>query len=146
MDHEKADIHGLVMVFRMIRRSLNYFAKKYDLSLTEMGIVFDTFFHGQVTVTELSESQGIPKSTVSRLVENLVQRGYLNRVRPEDNRRIVQITITDSYRAELDALTSDDGFQRILEQDIPREKGRQAIGKLNELLALLQDPEGTDPA
>ena len=144
MDHEKADIHGLVMVFRMIRRSLNYFAKKYGLSLTEMGIVFDTFFRGQVTVTELSESQGIPKSTVSRL-ENLVQRGYLNRVRPEDNRRIVQITITDSYREELDRLSSDDGFQKTLEQDIPRAKGRQAIGKLNELLEIMQAPDPDGP-
>lgn len=145
MDHREADIHGLIMVFRMIRRSLNYFAKKYDLSLTEMGIAFDTFFHDKITVTELAESQGIPKSTVSRLVENLVRKGYLNRVRPEDNRRIVHITVTDSYRTELDELRNDEGFQKMLEQDIPREKGQLAIAKLGELLELLQDQETKQP-
>ena len=145
MDHNKADFQGLVTVFRMIRRSLNYFAKKYDLSLTEMGIVFDTFFHEKITVTELAASQGIPKSTVSRLVENMVQRGLLNRVRPDDNRRIVQITITDNFRAELDELRNDEGFQKTIEQDIPGEKGRQAIAKLGELLELLQDQDKTQP-
>ena len=145
MDHNKADFQGLVTVFRMIRRSLNYFAKKYDLSLTEMGIVFDTFFHEKITVTELAASQGIPKSTVSRLVENMVQRGLLNRVRPDDNRRIVQITITDSFQTELDKLRNDEGFQKTIEQDIPGEKGRQAIAKLDELLDLLQDKDEIQP-
>lgn len=139
MDHKKADIHGLVTVFRMIRGSLDYFARKYDLSITEMGIVFDTFFHEKMTVTALSESQGIPKSTVSRLVDNLVKRDILNRVRPEENRRIVHVTITEDFRREMDTLSDDTSFQNILERDLPGEKGRLAIQKLNELLALLQD-------
>ena len=75
----------------------------------------------------------------------MVQRGLLNRVRPDDNRRIVQITITDNFRAELDELRNDEGFQKTIEQDIPGEKGRQAIAKLGELLELLQDQDKTQP-
>ena len=144
MNHGKADINGLVMVFNMIRGSLDYFARKYDLSLTEMGMVFDIFSKGALTVTELSALQGIPKSTVSRLVDDLVKRGILNRERPEDNRRIVHITITPDFRAEMDRLKDDAGFQQVIEQDLPPEKGQLAIGKLRELLDILKDEHKPD--
>ena len=144
MDHGKADIQGLVKVFGMIRGSLDYFAHKYDLSLTEMGIVFDIFAKGSMTVTQLSAQQGIPKSTVSRLVDVLVKRGMLNRERPEDNRRIVQITITREFQAEMDHLKDDAAFQQVMERDLPREKGQLAIKKLGELLDILQDEQEMD--
>lgn len=138
MDHGKADINGLVTVFGMIRASLDYFARKYDLSIAEMGIVFDIFSRGAMTVTELSMQQGIPKSTVSRLVDVLVKRGILNRERPADNRRIVCISITEEFRAEMDQLKDDAAFQSIMERDLPREKGRRAIQKLSELVNILK--------
>lgn len=138
MDHGKADINGLVAVFGMIRASLDYFSQKYDLSITEMGIVFDIFSQGAMTVTEISAQQGIPKSTVSRLVDVLVKRGILNRERPEDNRRIVRISITEEFRAEMNQLKDDTVFQNMMERDLPREKGRRAIQKFGELLNILR--------
>lgn len=143
MEHGGADIQGLAMVFRMIRGSLDYFAKKYALSLTEMGIVFD-LFQQEMTITQLSENQGIPKSTVSRLVDNLVRRDFLNRVRPDSNRRIVLVTLTEDFRRELDELRNDDGFQRMIQQSIPGSKGRAAVKKLGELLELLRSDEDMD--
>ena len=144
MDHKRADIYGLVTVFGMIRGSLDYFARKYDLSITEMGLVFDIFSQDAMTVTELSAHQGIPKSTVSRLVDVLVKRGILNRERPEDDRRIVRITITDAFRSEMDHLKDDDAFQKVIERDLPRAKGQLAIKKLRELLDILRDEHETE--
>ena len=106
--------------------------------MTEMMILFDTFYQKQVTVTQLADSLGIPKSTVSRLVEQMVQKGCLNRIRPENNRRIVQISVKDSFCSELDLLKDDTAFQQLLERDLPRETGQRAIGKLMELVEILE--------
>lgn len=138
MEYGKADINGLVAVYGMIRSSLDYFSQKYDLSITEMGIVFDIFSQGAMTVTELSVQHGIPKSTISRLVDILVKRSILNREQPADNRRIVRISITEEFRAEMDQLKDDTAFQNIMERNLPREKGKQAIQKLGELLDILK--------
>ena len=103
-----------------------------------MMILFDTFYLGKVTVTQLADSLGIPKSTVSRLVDHMVRLNYLDRIRPEDNRRIVQISVTDEFCASLGFLQDDQAFQQVLEKDLPRETGQKAIGKLMELVDILQ--------
>lgn len=144
MNERKGDISGLVRVFRMIQNSFAYFGRKYNLSMTEMMILLDTVYHKQVTVTQLAESLGIPKSTVSRLVEQMVQKQCLNRVRPDHNRRIVQISVTDSFSEKMDLLKDDSSFQQLLEQDLPKEAGQKAIALLLELVDILeQDHVGT---
>ena len=139
MSNKYADINGLVLVFQMIRKSLDYFANKYELSIGEINIIFDIFFTDGMTITELSERQGVPKSTVSRLVDNLVKKKMLDRIRPEENRRIVNVTISNSFRKELDSLKDDKKFQHLLEEDFPKEKGMLAVQKLGELLDVLSD-------
>ncbi|MBR3400664.1 MAG: MarR family transcriptional regulator [Parasporobacterium sp.] len=138
MAEKKADISGLVKVFRMVQSSFGYFGRKYGLTISEMMILFDTFYQGKVTVTQLADSLGIPKSTVSRLVDHMVRLKYLDRIRPEDNRRIVQISVTDEFCANLEFLKDDLAFQQVLEKDLPRETGQKAIGKLMELVDILQ--------
>ena len=137
MSTKKGDIGGLVLVFHMVQESFQYFRKKYGLSMTEMMILFDTFYQKKATVTQLAESLGIPKSTVSRLVEQMVQKHVLNRIRPDDNRRIVEITVADDFSSELNLLRDDAAFQQVLEKHLPREIGQQAIGKLIELVGII---------
>ncbi|MBQ9031236.1 MAG: winged helix-turn-helix transcriptional regulator [Parasporobacterium sp.] len=135
------DVNGLAKVFRMIRNSIGYFAKRYHLTVSEMAIVFEVFYQGEMSVTRLAEELGISKSTVSRLVEALVQRHYLDRVRPEENRRIVRITISDGFRSQMDMLKDDTAFKQILEADFSPEKGQLAIRKFMELVDILQESE-----
>ena len=144
MADRKADMAGLAMVFRMVRNSIGFFAKKYDLTISEMAIVFDIFYQKKVSLTQLANSLGIPKSTVSRLVEHLVQKNYLNRIRPAENRRTVQITITPEFLEELGRLQEDAAFQELLEKDLPREQGQKAIGKYKELVDILEESPSAD--
>jgi DNA-binding MarR family transcriptional regulator len=51
--------------------------------------------HESKTLTELSGMVSVEISTLSRLVGVLVRRNLVSRIRPEDNARIVQITLTD---------------------------------------------------
>ena len=130
MEEKNGDIHGLIKVYKMVRNSMRYFADKYQLSVVEMGIVFDVFLHEGLTATQLATMQAIPKSSISRLVEHLVKRNILNRERPENNRRIVHITLSDEFRNEMLLLEKDAVFQQLLEQDMSREDGQKAIGQL----------------
>jgi len=67
----------------------------------------------------------------------MVQKHVLNRIRPDDNRRIVEITVADDFSSELDLLRDDTAFQQVLEKHLPREIGQQAIGKLIELVGII---------
>lgn len=142
MSTNRTDIDGMAKLFRVVRVFFLHFAKKYDLSVPELGIVFDVFYQGQITITELTRQSRIPKSTVSRSVDKLVQRGYLNRVRPEDNRRIVQISITDDFYRELEQLKEDRDFQKILKDFVPDSKVQEAAELYFKLLDIMS--EGTE--
>ena len=139
MEIRTADVNGLAQVFRMVRETITYFARKYHLRISAMAIVFEVFYQGEMTVTGLTNELGISKSTVSRLVDNLVQRKYLCRVRPEENRRTVRITIAEEFRAQMEMLKDEEAFKKILETDLPPEKGQLAIGKFMDLVMILRE-------
>lgn len=64
------------------------------VSLPQCHALLEVENQENITVTELSEKLTLEKSTVSRTVDNLVKKGYLNREIPEDNRRTVKLQLT----------------------------------------------------
>ena len=55
-----------------------------------------------VTLKELAEAMKLAPATVSELVESLVKKDFLQRVQNPDDRRAVQITLTDHGQTMLD--------------------------------------------
>ena len=55
-----------------------------------------------ITLKELAESMKLAPATVSELVESLVKKNFLQRVQNPDDRRAVQITLTDHGQILLD--------------------------------------------
>ena len=53
------------------------------------------YSHNSINLNELSEKLYLDKSTVSRTVDSLVKNGTVNRVIPEENRRMITISLTD---------------------------------------------------
>lgn len=51
---------------------------------------------------ELASHLGLQKSTVSRLVDGLVAKGWVSRARPEDNGRVREISISPEGTAVVD--------------------------------------------
>ena len=58
-----------------------------------------------VTLKELAEAMKLAPATVSELVESLVRKNFLQRVQNPDDRRAVQITLTDYGQTLLDECT-----------------------------------------
>ena len=58
-----------------------------------------------VTLKELAEAMKLAPATVSELVESLVRKNFLQRVQNPDDRRAVQITLTEYGQTLLDECT-----------------------------------------
>lgn len=70
---------------------------------------------------------------ITRLVDKLVERGLVERHRPADNRRVVQVAITPAGLALLDELAP--ALRECHKQQLGHLKGK----KLRELIELLRD-------
>lgn len=68
--------------------------KNYSITAAQFDLLQRVYFNGPQTMTKLSQSLGIAKSTTSGLVMRLVRDGFLNRKRDETDRRVFKVEIT----------------------------------------------------
>lgn len=78
-----------------------------------------------LTVNELAEKLNLDKSTVSRIIESLVNSDLVSRENPKENRRIAVIALTRKGKSICDQINelNDNYVERILsavpEKDLP---------------------------
>ena len=77
-----------------------------------------------VTLKELAEAMKLAPATVSELVESLVKKNFLQRVQNPEDRRAVQITLTDHGQTLLDEClkTVDNLCEKLLAGLSPSER------------------------
>jgi len=66
------------------------------VSLPQCHALLEVEGQENISLTELSDKLTLEKSTVSRTVDGLVKKGYLNRTIPEENRRTVKLQLTQA--------------------------------------------------
>ena len=96
----------------------------------------------QLKVTDVAEFLGVTNAAASRAVDRLVQRGLVDRSVSRDDRRAVDLSLTDASRAllaEFNRLRNRE-LLRVL-GDFPREKLEQAVELLDELSVRLAELE-----
>ncbi len=84
-----------------------------------------------ICVKELAEIVGLDKSGISRGVEELVRKGYVNREPSLEDRRCVVLSLTESGKARFDRIENDMylKFKGVLSQMAP-EKQQQVLEAL----------------
>ena len=91
-----------------------------------------------VTLKELAEAMKLAPATVSELVESLVKKNFLQRVQNPEDRRAVQITLTDHGQTLLDkSIKCIDGLcEKLLAGRPPNERAAMlsALSKITEKL------------
>lgn len=80
------------------------YLQNYDITLPMYRVLAVLRQQGHQTLGELAELVSVEVSTLSRLVGQLVRRGLVSRVRPENNGRIVQIDLTPEGQKLADKL------------------------------------------
>jgi DNA-binding MarR family transcriptional regulator len=111
---EAIDLVATTLMHRSSRllRLLTSFGAR-ELSRTESGLML-TLLEGPLRITELAESEALAQPTVTRLVDNLQQRGLVVRDRHADDGRVVVVSISaagrqtiESSRTQVQALMRD---------------------------------------
>ncbi|MEI7541819.1 MAG: MarR family transcriptional regulator [bacterium] len=72
-------------------------AQNMGYSMPQFMVMYELTSAGDMTMHELNGRLKLPKSTVSRIVDQLVDKKMLKRIRPENNRRVVMLKATPSY-------------------------------------------------
>ncbi|HEX3842002.1 MAG TPA: MarR family transcriptional regulator [Acidimicrobiales bacterium] len=103
---EAIDLVATTLVHRSSRlvRLLTSFGAR-ELSRTEAGIML-TLQDGPQRITELAESEALAQPTVTRLVDNLQERGLVVRDRHADDGRVVLVSISPAGRQTIESARS----------------------------------------
>ncbi|AFM43097.1 transcriptional regulator [Desulfosporosinus acidiphilus SJ4] len=72
-------------------------SQQYGFTGPQMGLILGLSKHPYSTLNELSECIGLSKSTVSGIVNRLVGQGVVIREIPENNRRIVRLSLSPEF-------------------------------------------------
>lgn len=91
-------------VFRIYAQRLAHKGKKAgsdELSISQLHAIKATHNQGQVTLTRLAEILGVSAPSASAMVDRLVERGYLTRRPHPEDRRKVQIRVSDKAEEQI---------------------------------------------
>ena len=90
-------------------------------------------------MNELSKQMGLAKSTMTRVVNNMVRGGWIERVRDQGDRRLVNVRLTQQgmEMAEKLGASSQEYIERILNH-IPEEKISQVVKSLRWIVKSVQ--------
>lgn len=63
--------------------------------------------HGRCIASSIASFLGVVPTTTSAIIDRLVRRGFVTRARTEENRRIVQLSLTEEGKLTVEAVISE---------------------------------------
>lgn len=87
---------------KVIRCKFGKIAKQYGFTAQQLCVIFYLHDIPSITLNELSEHMMLAKSTVSGIVDRLTKQGVVIREIPEDNRRIVKLSLSEEFKKNND--------------------------------------------
>jgi len=104
----------IINLFRTIHKTFTCkfqeFAKQYGFTSPQLAVIFRLYKMPGITLNELSNHLMLTKSTVSGIVNRLVSQGVVIREIPENNRRIVKLSISEDFKKNNNIVTMKEHF------------------------------------
>jgi DNA-binding MarR family transcriptional regulator len=104
-EQSSAEADATLRMARTIRRSVHRIARRlrverstHDLSMSKRSVLGRLFRDGPLTATDLAAQERIQPQSLTRLVADLEERGFIARRPDESDRRQLQIEITSEGR------------------------------------------------
>lgn len=129
----------LIKLFKSIQGCLKSISQEFELTVPEMMIMLELYENKVLSLNELSERIELPKSSASRIVDQLVSRGYIIRKIPEGNRRMVELSISPECLDCIDVSCINDRFNEAVVGGLEPEKAQKMILALEELNSILKN-------
>ncbi len=130
---EKRTLIHLMLVHNKVNEAITAALKPYEVSSQQFNVL--RILRGQkgcpANLSTLNERMVSKMSNTTRLVDKLIQKGYVRREICETNRRKVEITITDSGKKMLDEM---DRVMDTTEQQLVKGFNTTELEQLNYLL------------
>ena len=122
-----------ILVYNKINETLTNALKPFEVSLQQFNVL--RILRGRkgvpANLSTLNERMVSKMSNTTRLVDKLLQKGYVNRVVCESNRRKVEISITPSGEQ---VLVHMDGTVKTAENELTKNFTKEELELLNQLL------------
>lgn len=136
-------------LIELMRRTMREFKQRvhqelreYDLTVPQMWVLRTLHHEGTHSLAELSRRVGMSTSTASGIVDRLVRMGLVDRVRDEQDRRVVWVSLSaqgQALVAKVPALHMD--YFRTLLEKMPSEEAEGLIRHLKTLLTIIEESQ-----
>ena len=94
---------------------------------------------GKMTMNELSEWMSLATSTMTRIVDNLVRDGYIERTQDDQDRRVVHVSLTDAGNQLFEGiLRIYHEYHRRIVENIPPEEMHKVVEALQLLKVAIE--------
>lgn len=138
MCHSGGYAEKLITLFKSIQGCLKSISQEFELTVPEMMIMLELYENKTLSLNELSEKIELPKSSVSRIIDQLVNRGYVDRKIPKENRRVVELSISIKCLNCIDVACINDRFKDVVVGGLEPEKADKMISALEGLSLILK--------
>lgn len=135
----KQFFHEYNVVYRPYVNQLNYELAEFQLYSSQWRIMHFILHNGAKTVSEIAHYQKVEKPTTTKMVQRLIELGYLQATAGADKRtKLIRLTekgegIYDLVQAKISA------FQRYLLEGIPEDEQLVAIKLLQHIAGRIED-------
>ena len=113
---------ALVDVVKKMRKKMDEYLKKFDLTHFHSLYVLELFKSGELTMGELTENIGVDKANTSRVVKDLLDKGYIEKVGELDRKFAVKLSKLGKKMAQDFKNRIDNLMEGALSQFSEREK------------------------
>jgi DNA-binding MarR family transcriptional regulator len=87
-------MQSLRRIFKAVQQYSEEVLKEFGVTGPQLWALRTIYIEGQVSMGELSQRMYLHISTVSGVVDRLEEKGYVERVRGDSDRRVVKISLT----------------------------------------------------
>ena len=127
-----------ISLFKSIQGRLKSVSSEFEITVPEMMIMFELYENKTLSLNELSQKVESPKSSVSRIVDQLVNRGYVLRTIPVQDRRTVELSISNKCLECFDVVNINDRFNDVMVGGLEPAMAEKMISALDELNLILK--------
>lgn len=118
-------------------------AKQYGFTSPQLLVIFHLYKMPGITLNELSAHIMLTKSTVSGIVNRLVNQGVVVREVPENNRRTVKLSLSEEFKKQNNVINMKKSFAGNIIADaiknVEPEELANIVHALEKLNSLMQD-------
>lgn len=91
---------AIVDVVKKMRKKMDEFLKKYGLTHFHALYVLELFKFGTLTMGELTDNIGVDKANTSRVVKDLIDKGYAEKIGEADRKFSLKLTRSGKKMAQ----------------------------------------------